>query len=95
MCAKGFVDLAAKFLFLLSEAAELRLSHFNVATNVLAIAVIAFSRTKIHHAETIVLSTVAAFLDHSISENVDEIGKVKATGSAIGRSTNSRHLGKP
>ena len=95
MCAKGFVDLAAKFLFLLSEAAELRLSHFDVATNVLAIVVIAFSRTKMHLAETIVLGTVAAFLDHGVSENVDEIGKVKATGGAVGRSTNSRHLGKP
>ena len=94
MYAKGFVDLAAKFLFLLSKAAELRLSHFNVVTNVLTIVVIAFSRMKMHLIETIVLSTVATFLDHSISENVDKIGKVKATSSAVRRSTNSRHLGK-
>ena len=45
--------------------------------------------------ETIVLSTIAAFLNYSVSENVDKIGKVETTGSAIRGSTNSRYLTKP
>ena len=95
MRAKGFVDLAAEFLLLFSKAAELGLSHFNVATNVLTIIVITFSRAKMHLIETIILSIVTTLLDYSVSENVDKIGKVKATGSTIRRSTNSRHLRKP
>lgn len=95
MYTKSFVDLVAKFLFLLSKVVELRLSHFNVATNILIIIVIAFSRTKMYLIETIVLSIVAIFLDYSISKNVDKISKVKAIGSAIRRSINSRYLRKP
>ena len=94
MYAKGFVDLVAKFLFLLSKVVELRLSHFNIVTNVLIIVVIIFSRTKMHLIETIMLSIVATFLDYSISENIDKISKVKAIDSTIRGSTNSRHLRK-
>jgi hypothetical protein len=38
---------------------------------------------------------VAAFLNYSVSENVDEVGKVETASSAGGGSTNSRHLAKP
>ena len=48
-----------------------------------------------HLAETIVLGTVAAFLNHGVSENVDEVGEVETAGGAGGGSTNSRHLAKP
>jgi hypothetical protein len=41
--------------------------------------------------ETIMLSIIAVFLNHSISEYVDEVGEVKIAGGAIRRSTNSRH----
>ena len=40
------------------------------------------------------LSIVAAFLNYSISENVDKVSKVEIAGSAIRGSTNSRHLTK-
>ena len=48
-----------------------------------------------HFADQAVLRTVAAFLNHGVSENVDKVGKVETAGGAGGRSTNSRHLAKP
>ena len=95
MCAKGFVDLASKFLFLLYEAIELGLCYFDIATTILTIIVIAFSRAKIYLINAIVLSIVAILLNHSVSKNVDKVSKVKTVGGAIRRSTNSRHLRKP
>jgi hypothetical protein len=57
--------------------------------------VVAFSGTKMHLADQIVLRAVAAFLNHGVSENVDEVGEVETASSAGRRSTNSRHLAKP
>jgi hypothetical protein len=47
-----------------------------------------------HLTDQIVLRVVAAFLNHSVSENVDKVGEVKTASSARGGSTNSRHLAK-
>ena len=95
MYAEGFVDLASKLLLLFSKTAELRLCHFDIATNILAITIVAFSGAKMNLADTIVLCIITAFLDHSISEHVDKVGKVKTAGSTIRRSAHSRHLAKP
>ena len=84
--------MSSKFLLLLCEATELRLCYFNIATTVLAIIVIAFSRAKMHLIDAIVLSIVAVLLDYSVSEYVDKVGEIKTAGGAIRGSTNSRHL---
>jgi hypothetical protein len=86
--------LTLKFLFLLGKTTELRLSHFNVAPLVLAVTVVILSRSKVDLAHTVVFHTTAAFLDHDVSEVVEEIGEFEASGSAIAV-TNSRHLESP
>jgi hypothetical protein len=48
-----------------------------------------------HLADQIMLRAVTAFLNYSVSENVDEVGEVETASSARGGSTNSRHLTKP
>jgi hypothetical protein len=48
-----------------------------------------------HLTDAIVPSTIAAFLNHSVSEGVDSIGKFEIAGSAIRGSMNSRYLAKP
>ena len=83
-----------KFLFLLSKTTELRLSHFNVAPLVLAVAVVAFSRAKMDLADAVVLSTTATFLNHSVSEIVEEVGEFEAAVSAC-TVTNNRHRVQP
>jgi hypothetical protein len=57
--------------------------------------VVIFSGTKIHLIDQIMLRAVTAFLNYSISENVDKVGKVEIASSTRGGSTNSRHLAKP
>jgi hypothetical protein len=86
--------LAFEFLFLLGETTELRLSHLDVAPLILAVAVVALSRAKVNLARTIVLHTVAAFLNHGVSEDVDEVGEFETSGGAVA-STDSRHLKNP
>jgi hypothetical protein len=86
--------LTFKFLFLLGKTAELRLSHLDVAPLVLAVTVVALSRTKVNLIRAIVFHTVAAFLDYGISEDVDEVGEFETSDSAI-TSTDSRHLKNP
>ena len=83
-----------KFLFLLGETTELRLGHLDVAPLILAVAVVALSRTKVNLARTIVSHTVAAFLDYGVSEDVDEVGEFETSGGAVA-STDSRHLKSP
>jgi hypothetical protein len=43
LCAKGFIDLAFKFLFLLYKITKLRLYHFNIAFLIHTIIVITSS----------------------------------------------------
>jgi hypothetical protein len=86
--------LTFEFLFLLGETTELRLSHLNVAPLILAVAVVAFSRAKVNLTRAIVFHTVATFLNHGVSENVDEVGEFEASGGAVA-STDSRHLRNP
>ena len=73
---------------------ELRLSHLDVAPLILAVAMVAFSRTKVNLAHTVVLNTTAAFLDHDVFKAVDEVGKVETSGGAVA-SADSRHLKSP
>ena len=87
--------MAFEFLFLLGKTTKLRLCHFNITADVLAITVVAFSRTKVYLIDKAVLCTATAFLNHSVSETVDEVGEIKTAGSASRGSTNSRHLAKP
>ena len=42
----------------------------------------------------IVFYTVAAFLNHSVSENVDKVGEFETSGGAVAV-TDSRHLKSP
>jgi hypothetical protein len=42
----------------------------------------------------IMFYTVTAFLNHSVSENVDKVGEFEASGSTIA-STDSRYLRNP
>jgi hypothetical protein len=86
--------LTFEFLFLLGKTTELRLSHLDVAPQVLVVTVVALSRAKVNLAQTIVFHTVAAFLNHSVSENVDEVGEFETSGGAVA-STDSRHLKNP
>jgi hypothetical protein len=46
-------------------------------------------------ANTVVFDTSTAFLNHDISEGVDEISEVDSAGGAVRGSTNSRHLAEP
>lgn len=41
--------------------------------------------------ETVVLSTVTAFSNYSVSESVDIVGKFETTGGAIRSCTDSRY----
>jgi hypothetical protein len=91
LSAQSLVDLTFEFLFLLSKTTELRLSHFNVVPLVLAVAMVAFSRTKMNLAHAVVFHTIAAFLDYDVSKVIDAVGEFKTSGSAIAR-TDSRHL---
>ena len=86
--------MAFEFLFLLGETTELRLSHFDVAPLILAVAMIAFSGAKVDLAHTVVLSITAAFLDYDVSKVVEEIGKFETSGGTVA-STDSRHLRGP
>jgi hypothetical protein len=45
--------------------------------------------------DQIMLRVVTIFLNYSVSENVDKVGKVKIASRARGESINSRHLAKP
>ena len=94
LSAQSLVDLASEFLFLLGEATELRLSHFDVAPLVLAVAVVALSRAKVDLAHTVVFYTTAAFLDHDVSKIVEEFGEFEASGGAVAVA-DSRHLQSP
>jgi hypothetical protein len=86
--------LTFKFLFLLGKTTELGLSHLNVAPLILAVIVVALSRAKVNLTRTIVLYTVATFLNHSVSEGVDGVGEFETSGGAV-TSTDSRHLKNP
>jgi hypothetical protein len=46
-------------------------------------------------ANTVVFDTSTAFLNHGVSEGVDEISEFDSAGGAVGGSTNSRHLAEP
>ena len=94
LSAQSLVNLAFEFLFLLGETTELRLSHLDVAPLILAVAMVAFSRTKVNLAHTVVLNTTAAFLDYDVSKAVDKVGKVETSGGAVA-SADSRHLKSP
>lgn len=43
-------------------------------------------------ADTVVLRTTTAFLNHGVSESVDKVGEVETAGGTVGSCTNSRHL---
>jgi hypothetical protein len=86
--------LTFEFLFLLGKTAELRLSYLDVAPLILVVIVVALSRTKVNLARAIVFHTVAAFLNYSVSEDVDEVSEFETSGSAIA-STDSRYLKNP
>jgi len=86
--------LTLEFLFLLGETTELRLSHFDVAPLILAVAIVAFSRTKMNLTHAVVFHTAAAFLNHGVSKVVEEVGEFETSGSAVA-STDSRHLKDP
>ena len=94
LSAQSFVDLMFEFLFLLSETTELRLSYLNVAPLILAVAIVAFSRAKVNLAHAIVFRTIAAFLDHDVSEGVDGVGEFKTADGAVAI-TNDGHLEEP
>jgi hypothetical protein len=94
LSAQSLVDLTFEFLFLLGETTELRLSHFDVAPLVLAVAMVAFSRTKMNLAHMVVFHTIAAFLDYDVSKVVDAVSEFKMSGGAVAR-TDSRHLKDP
>jgi hypothetical protein len=83
--------LTFKFLFLLGKTTELRLSHFNVIPLVLAVAIVAFSRTKMNLAHAVVFCIIAAFLDYDVSKVVNTVSEFKTSDSAVTR-TDSRHL---
>jgi uncharacterized membrane protein len=86
--------LTLKFLFLLGETTELRLSHLNVAPLILAVAIVAFSRAKMNFVYAVVFRIATTFLDHNVSEVVDDIGEFEASGGAVTRA-DSRHLKNP
>jgi hypothetical protein len=44
--------------------------------------------------DAVVFHTSAAFLNHSVSESVEEVSEVNIAGSAVRGSTDSRHLTK-
>jgi hypothetical protein len=94
LSAQSLVDLTFKFLFLLGKTTELRLSHFDVIPLVLAVAIVAFSRTKMNLAHTVVFYIIAAFLDYDVSKVVDAVSEFKTSGGAVAR-TDSRHLKDP
>jgi hypothetical protein len=86
--------LTLKFLFLLGKTTELRLSHLDVAPLILAVAMVAFSRAKMNFAHAVVFRTATAFLDHNVSEVIDDVGEFEASGGAVTRA-DSRHLKNP
>jgi hypothetical protein len=86
--------LTFEFLFLLGETTKLRLSHFDVAPLILAVAVVAFSRTEMNLAHASVFHTAAAFLNHGVYKVVEEVGEFETSGGAV-VSTDSRHLKNP
>jgi hypothetical protein len=94
LSTQSLVDLTFKFLFLLSKTTELRLSHFDVALLVLAVAMVAFSRTKMNLVHMVMFHTIAAFLDYDVSKVVNAVSKFKMSGSTVTR-TDSRHLKDP
>jgi hypothetical protein len=55
---------------------------------------VAFSRTKMNLAHTVVFYIIAAFLDYDVSKVVDAVSEFKTSGSAVAR-TDSRHLKDP
>ena len=55
------------------------------------VVIVAFSRTKVNLIYTIVLRTIAIFLDYNVSKGVDRVGEFKTAGSAI-TITNDGHL---
>ena len=83
--------MAFEFLFLLSEITELRLSYLNVALLILAVVIVAFSRTKVNLTYTVILNTTTTFLDYDVSKVVDKVSKVETSGSTV-TSTDNRHL---
>jgi uncharacterized membrane protein len=85
--------LTLKFPFLLGKTTKLRLSYFNVAPLVLAVAVVALSRSKVDLVHTVMFRITATFLDYDVSKAVEEIGEFETSGSAVAV-TNSRHLQK-
>jgi hypothetical protein len=94
LSAQSFIDLTLEFLFLLGETTELRLSHFDVAPLILAITVVTLSGAKVNLAYAVVFRTAAAFLNHSISKIVEEVGEFETSGGAVA-STDSGHLKNP
>jgi hypothetical protein len=46
-------------------------------------------------ANTVVFNTSTAFLNHGVSEGVDEISEIDLADGAVRGSTNSRHLTEP
>jgi hypothetical protein len=94
LCAEGLIDLALEFLFLLCETTELWLCHFDIAFLIHAITVIGSSGTNMNFADRVVHGTTTAFLNHGVSEIVEEVGEVETAGGAVA-SMNNRHLANP
>jgi hypothetical protein len=94
LSAQSLVNLAFEFLFLLGETTKLRLSHFDVAPLILAVAVVAFSRAKMNLTDTVMFHTTAALLDYDVSKIVEEVGEFETSGGAVA-STDNRHLKSP
>jgi hypothetical protein len=80
-----------KFLFLLGKTIELRLSHLNVIPLILAVIVVAFSRTKINLIDIVMFHITAILLDHNVSKVIKEVSKFETSGSTIA-SMDSRYL---
>jgi hypothetical protein len=70
------------------------LSHFDVAPLILAVTMVAFSRTKMNLTHAVMFRTATAFLNYSVSKVVEEVGEFETSGSAV-TSTDSRHLKNP
>ena len=79
-----------KFLFLFSKIAKLRLGHFNIVLLVLVVIVVIFSGAEMNLTDAVMFNITATFLDYSISEVIEEIGKFETASSTI-TITNNRH----
>jgi uncharacterized membrane protein len=94
LSAKGFIDLAFEFLFLLRKTAKLRLYHFNIAFLIHAIIVVTSSRAKMNLIDAVVFHTSAIFLNYGVSEGVEKVGEIDTASGTVRGSTDSRHLAK-